>query len=156
MERSRLTGQYCTFLLASRSLHLMPWRFEERTSLAVPRRGLSWRHLKASTQSTNKIRGQPGTPQPPHSRHAALLGPLTHTLLAADSHSARVFHGAGVMERKALQLLGSGAQKKAHGNRGSTKSQIPPLRPCAFWGSPCMGCPRPWGADHRVATGGHA
>lgn len=32
----------------------MPWCFEDRTSLAVPQHGLSWRHLKASTQSTNK------------------------------------------------------------------------------------------------------
>lgn len=56
----------------------MPWRFEERTSLAVPRRGLSWRHLKASTQSTNKIRGQPGAPQPPHDKHCAPRAPHTH------------------------------------------------------------------------------
>ncbi|EDL11703.1 mCG147400 [Mus musculus] len=37
-----------------RNLHFMPWCFEDRTSLAVPQHGLSWRHLKASTQSTNK------------------------------------------------------------------------------------------------------
>lgn len=56
IKRSGPTGQYCTFLLASRSLHFMPWGFEERPSLAVPRHGLSWRHLKASTQSTNETR----------------------------------------------------------------------------------------------------
>lgn len=146
MERSRLTGRYCTFLLASRSLHLMPWRFEERTSLAVPRRGLSWRHLKASTQSTNKIRGQPGAPSA-SSRQArcAPQAPHTHPVGRRQPQCPCLSRGRG--DRKTLRLLGSGAQKKLMGTGDPPSLRSLPCSPV------CSGRAPVWGVlGHGVQT----
>lgn len=95
-KRSRPTCQYCTFLLASRDLHFRPWPFEERTSLAVPRHGLSWRHLKASTQSTNQTRGNSSAVPSPPPRSAHLLhwsDPLQSSLPTLSTDTPRGFSG---------------------------------------------------------------
>ena len=87
----------------------MPWRFEERTSLAVPRRGLSWRHLKASTQSTNEIRGQPGAPS--RQAYCAPLAPHLTPCRPRAETLRRFFHRGGEDgEKRHPRLHGSGVK----------------------------------------------
>lgn len=126
----------------------MPWRFEERTSLAVPRRGLSWRHLKASTQSTNEIRRQPGAPQPPHDKHRRSSGPSPNTLPASGRNTAPCLsQGQGgrteetppTPRTRSQKLTSLHTHPPTHRNWGSVESQTPPLPPCALWGA------RGWG-----------
>lgn len=157
MERSRLTWQYCTFLLASRRLHFRPRRFEERTSLAVPRRGLGWRHLEASTQSTNETRGQP-----PHGEHALRssgpspgpLPPPPRTQGAAPAARGRGDAAAPGTSNREPRAHSPHAHPPARGRRGSPRASVPPPHPpplpCAFWGPSWL-----WGVPgHRVQTAG--
>lgn len=129
----------------------MPWRFEERTRL-VPRHGLSWRHLKASTQSTNKTRWNSAAipSQPPHNKQILHLShPLQFTLSALTRNACAVSFNRGRSKADKIPPNSRNQEPKARlslhlvllfrGNSGSIKSlRTTPLRPMLSGWSPCV------------------
>lgn len=146
----------------------MPWRFEERTRL-VPRHGLSWRHLKASTQSTNKTRWNSAAipSQPPHNKQILHLShPLQFTLSALTRNACAVSFNRGRSKAEKIPPNSRDQEPKAHlsphlvllfrGNLGvHQEPQNHPPTAHAFWVEPLCEAKMLWGAlGHRVQAAG--
>lgn len=129
----------------------MPWRFEEQTRL-VPRHGLSWRHLKASTQSTNKTRwNSMAIPsQSPHNKQILHLShPVQFTLSTLNRNACAVSFNGGRNKGEKIPLNSRNQEPKARlflhlilllrGNLGSIKSlRTYPLQSMLFGWSSCV------------------